>query len=198
MIIDYKQLNESMMSCLQFKNQSVFEHGVDVNDRFNRLKNYILDNKVLLSDWKLPSWINESIVFDAAKSCDDFIITYYQIYHDCGKPLCLEIDEFGRQHFPCHADVSKKRWLECSDGSEDALKVAELIGMDMDAHLLRASGVSEFASRPQAAILLLTALCEIHSNAEMFGGINSVGFKIKFKHLEKFGKRIITAIKNVI
>jgi hypothetical protein len=43
---------------------------------------------------------------------------------------------------------------------------------------------------------LLTGLCEIHSNARMFGGIESTGFKIKWKHLDKMGKRIIERIRS--
>ena len=65
--------------------------------------------------------------------------------------------------------------------------------MDMDIHLLKADGIEEFASRPEAATLLLTSLAEIHSNAAMFGGIDSTSFKIKWKHINKRGKKIIEA-----
>jgi hypothetical protein len=38
-------------------------------------------------------------------------------------------------------------------------------------------------------------LCEIHANADMFGGINSTSFKIKFKQINKRGKAIINFLK---
>ena len=62
--------------------------------------------------------------------------------------------------------------------------------MDMDIHLLKAVGVEEFASRPEAATLLLTGLAEVHSNAAMFGGISSTSFKIKWKQIDRRGKAI--------
>lgn len=39
--------------------------------------------------------------------------------------------------------------------------------------------------------LLVTALAELHSNAAMFGGIESTSFKIKWKKLDKLGKKLI-------
>lgn len=66
--------------------------------------------------------------------------------------------------------------------------------MDMDAHLLKADGLAEFASRPQAIPLLLTALAEIHANAAMFGGLDSTSFKIKWKHLNKRGRQVLELI----
>lgn len=42
--------------------------------------------------------------------------------------------------------------------------------------------------------LLVTSLCEIHANADMFGGIESSSFKIKFKQLDRRGNQIIKKI----
>jgi len=67
--------------------------------------------------------------------------------------------------------------------------------MDMDIHTIKADGVEEFASRPEAISLLLTGLSEVHSNASMFGGIESTSFKIKFKQLEKRGKKILALLE---
>lgn len=39
--------------------------------------------------------------------------------------------------------------------------------------------------------LLVTGLAEIHANAEMFGGLNSIGFKIKYKQINQRGKQIL-------
>ncbi len=71
---------------------------------------------------------------------------------------------------------------------------ARLMGMDMDAHLLKADGIQEFADRPEAVTLLLTSLAEVHSNAAMFGGVDSDSFKIKAKHLEKRGRQVVAAM----
>jgi hypothetical protein len=61
----------------------------------------------------------------------------------------------------------------------------------MDIHLLKAGGVEEFAKKPHALTLLLTGLAEVHSNANMFGGIESTSFKIKYKSICQRGKQIL-------
>jgi len=48
---------------------------------------------------------------------------------------------------------------------------------------------------PEAAALLLTAIAEVHSNAEMFGGHDSDSFKAKIKRLDKRGRIAIAAMK---
>jgi len=68
--------------------------------------------------------------------------------------------------------------------------------MDMDIHLLKDVGVNDFAQKEEAATLLLTGLAEIHSNAEMFGGIESTSFKIKWKQINKRGKKISEILKS--
>lgn len=181
-----------MLTCFQFEDMNVLEHGLSIHEWFCDLYDHLVNGKPLQKDWRLPDWIYDPIIpcllldFDTLKT--------YQIYHDCGKPLCRTVDENGKQHFPNHAQMSKQRWLECSDGSEEALAIAELAGMDMDIHLLKSDGIAEFANRKEAISLLLTGLCEIHSNARMFGGIESTGFKIKWKHLDKMGKRILSIL----
>ena len=70
------------------------------------------------------------------------------------------------------------------------------MAMDMDAHLLKSDGVAEFAARPQATALLLTALAEVHSNAAMFGGADSDSFKIKAKHLDRRGGQVMAEIRS--
>jgi hypothetical protein len=42
--------------------------------------------------------------------------------------------------------------------------------------------------------LLVTSLCELHSNASMFGGIESTSFKIKYKQLDKRGNQVLKLI----
>jgi hypothetical protein len=66
--------------------------------------------------------------------------------------------------------------------------------MDMDVHLMKAADITEFIKRPEAITLLITALCEIHSNCAMFGGIESTSFKIKWKHIDKRGRAIFKTL----
>lgn len=126
----------------------------------------------------------------AAKIVHEDDLLQYALFHDCGKPLCRTVDEQGRQHFPNHADVSYQTWI-AAGGSED---IGQLIKMDMDIHCLKADGIEEFSKRPQALYLLLSGLAEIHSNAQMFGGIDSVSFKIKWKQIDKRGSQICKKI----
>lgn len=170
---------------------SVLEHGVSVNQYFNDLRNHVLYGDPLAYQWKLPDWVFAPELWSSLP--DDDIIRLYQIYHDCGKPFCREVDEQGRTHFPCHAEKSKEVWLQYSSDRE----VAELIGMDMDIHLLKDDDCLEFSQRPQAALLLLTGLSEVHSNAAMFGGIDSTSFKIKWKHTNKRGKKIAAQLQSL-
>lgn len=185
-----------MLTCFQFEDMNVLQHGQSIHEWYCDLYDHLFHGKPLKLQWRLPGWLNDAQPIIKEKLLDFDILKTYQIYHDCGKPLCRTVDENGKQHFPNHAAVSKQRWLECSDGSPEALAIAELIGMDMDIHLLKSDGLEEFASRKEAISLLLTGLCEIHSNARMFGGIESTGFKIKWKHLDKMGKRIIERMKS--
>ena len=99
----------------------------------------------------------------------------------------MTIDDEGKRHFPNHAEVSYNTYLQLF-GNE---QVAQLIRMDMDIHLLKSEQIEEFAKRPEAITLLLTGLAEVHSNAAMFGGIESTSFKIKYKQIEKRGKQIL-------
>ena len=68
------------------------------------------------------------------------------------------------------------------------------MGLDMEVHTMKADDLDEFCQRPEAASLLITAMCEIHSNASMFGGIDSTSFKMKWKHLDRRGKQIAKAL----
>ena len=182
-----------MKTCFQFENQSILDHGLSVHEWFKDLYAHLMNGQPLQREWRLPDWIDDPLLRE--KLLDFDTLATYQIYPDCGKPFCRTVDENGKQHFPNHAEVSRQRWLECSDGSPQAQQIARLIAMDMDIHLLKSEGLEEFAQRPEAISLLLTGLCEIHSNALMFGGIESTGFKIKWKHINKMGKRILERIR---
>ncbi len=55
-------------------------------------------------------------------------------------------------------------------------------------HTIKDYEMDTFTKRKDAISLLLTGLSEIHANAEMFGGINSINFKIKYKQINTRGK----------
>ena len=139
-------------------------------------------------DWKLPEWVHNIKLWDEIEDLN--IIKKYQIYHDCGKPYCLQIDDEGRKHFPNHANVSSEIWRELSGSDIES----DLMLHDMDVHLMKSKDVEVFCQLPYAASLLITGLAELHSNASMFGGIESISFKIKWKSINKFGKRITNHI----
>lgn len=174
-----------MMLCEQTAGLSVLEHGESVHDYYLDLSAHILEGRDLRFEWKLPDWLKAPELW--AGRLDEAIIREYQVWHDNGKPFCREVDEDGRVHFPDHAAVSAALWRAVG-GNEQA---ATLMSLDMEAHTLKAEDLEAFCRRPEAATLLITAMCEIHSNAAMFGGIDSTSFKMKWKHLDRRGKQII-------
>lgn len=177
-----------MRTCYQFRGQSVLEHGLSVHRWFLELYAYVKEGRALSEEWRAPTWLNEtSRPLLSARLLPLETLRTYHVYHDCGKPLCLVVDDNGRQHFPEHAKASYEQWLKAGGDVE----VAELILRDMDIHQLKADDVPEFAASPYCASLLLTGLAELHSNAQMFGGTGADSFKMKFKHIERRGKAIV-------
>lgn len=126
------------------------------------------------------------------KLLDDETLKLYTQYHDCGKPLCRTVDENGKVHFPNHAEVSAQVWRE---NFPSIYTVENLIRMDMVVHTMSACDIPEFVKNPEAVSLLFTALAEVHANAELFGGIESTSFKIKWKHIDKRGCAINKLLK---
>lgn len=174
-----------MKECYQFQNQNMLEHGYSVLEWYDDLMRIIRLGREPSKSWRLPDWIDK---IDPADLMDYEKIRDYLIYHDCGKPFCRTVDDEGKQHFYNHAEISANRWLLYSDDEE----IANLIRSDMDIHTLPLSEAEEFGKRPEAITLLLAALCEIHSNCTMFGGISSTSFKIKWKRINQIGKKIFS------
>lgn len=197
-----RQVVRRMEECEQTEGQSVLAHGRAVWAKLSQLLEWIRDpNRGELKGWRLPSWLEEHgerLVADMeAAGITDWMLERYTTLHDCGKPYCLEVDEEGRRHFPNHAEISQSTYLGIVTGGDDGRPVseaertiAELILSDMDVHLLRGEDVEAFAKKELAPALLLTALAEIHANADMFGGTESVGFKSKWKHIDRRGRAI--------
>lgn len=181
-----------MKNCEQTKGMSVLQHGESVKDYLFDLINHLRSGTPLKYDWRLPNWIFENKDLILSSLPDDETSELYTVYHDCGKPFCLTIDDEGRRHFPNHAQVSYDIFKQVFDNPV----AAELILHDMDIHTLKADDVKEFVQNPHAITLLLTGLAEIHSNCQMFGGFSSTSFKIKFKCLNQRGKQIFNQLKN--
>ena len=178
-------LIKSMSECYQTEGVTILEHGLQVAEKFNEL---ISGN---MEEWRLPEWFISNKDWLISNLPSSEVLQQYQVFHDCGKVKCLVVDEDGKRHFPNHAMVSAREWL-IAGGSQE---VANLIERDMDMHLLKPSQASEYKRLDLVPALLLTALSEIHANAQMFGGIESVSFKIKFKQLSKRGNAFIKIIK---
>lgn len=178
-----------MRDCEQTPGMSVLRHGEMVADYFRDLVDHVRDGTPLRHEWRLPDWITDPLLWSDLPDPD--LISEYHLFHDCGKPQALVVGEDGVRRFPNHAAVSRRVWIEA--GGDEA--IGDLIGMDMDVHLLKDEGVAEFSQRPQARVLLLTALSEVHANASMFGGLESTSFKIKRKHVDKRGRAILKAIR---
>jgi hypothetical protein len=178
-----------MLHCEQIPGFSVLAHGESVRQYYCDLRDHVLLGQPLQFQWKLSDWMKDERLW--AKHNDSTTLEEYQIFHDCGKPYCIEVDQDGRKHFLNHATVSESIWRTI--GGSD--KAAVLMGMDMDVHLLKAENLDEFCRREEAADLLITGFCEIHSNALMFGGIESTSFKIKWKHLDRRGRQIVSKLR---
>lgn len=178
-------LEAEMIACEQTAGMSVLRHGELVRDFFRDLRAHLREGTPLMSEWKLPEWIGDARLVE--RLLPDEIVDTYALYHDCGKPSVRTVDAEGRQHFPGHAQASEAKWLEIGGDRQ----VAKLIGMDMDIHTIKDADVEGFAQRPEAATLMMVGLSEIHANASMFGGIDSVSFKMKWKQIDKRGRAIL-------
>ena len=181
-----------MKACPQTESQSVLEHGFSVKNYTMDLLDHLELGSPLRYEWKLPEWIYEEKDHILQNLVGRNTLKTYTIMHDCGKPLCLHLDEEGKRHFPNHAEVSHQTFARFYDDQV----AAQLILHDMDIHTLKSEGVDGFSKSLYAITHLIVGLAEIHSNAKMFGGIDSTSFKIKHKCISKRGKQIINLNKN--
>lgn len=181
-----------MKACEQTRSQSTFQHGLSVKEYTFDLINHLRYGDQLKYSWILPEWLidNKELILNSLP--DDKTLKLYTVFHDCGKWKCLHIDSEGRRHFPNHAEVSYQIFSQVFSNPV----AAQLVRHDMDIHLLKSDGVSDFCQNTYALTLLLTGLSELHSNAQMFGGLDSTSFKIKFKSINQRGKQIINQLKN--
>lgn len=181
-----------MRCCGQTRSQSVLEHGFSVKNYLFDLLNHLEKDTPLRYEWRIPDWVLEHREYILKALPEPCVLKLYTVMHDCGKPVCVEFDEMGNRHFPDHAEVSYRTFTQFYDCPQ----AADLIRHDMDIHLLKADGVDTFVQNPNAIALLITGLAELHSNANMFGGIESTSFKIKWKNIDKRGRQILKTLTN--
>lgn len=188
-----------MRACEQTAGQDVLEHGWSVWCHLSELLAHLGGTHVLdPARWRVPTWLEERRDALRARLPSRWALERYSVLHDCGKPDCLVVDEDGRRHFPGHAEASAATYGRLAADSTmahcgESARIAGLIGADMDVHLLSGDAVASFAQREDAAGLLLSALAEVHSNAALFGGIDSPSFKAKWKHVDRRGRAICRA-----
>lgn len=159
------------------------------------LINHLRKGTKLKYTWKLPDWVLSNKDLILLKLEHDFIVDRYTRYHDVGKPFCLNIDGEGKQHFPNHAAVSEEIYRKYVSKKDTVVR--RLIKYDMDIHCLKSDGVEEFCKRREAITSLIVGLAEIHANADMFGGLDSISFKIKWKHINKRGSQILKIMNKI-
>lgn len=177
-----------MKSTLQTEGMNVLQHGINVWKYTRRL----LDNDI--EGMKIPDWFKENQQYIISNCYNRKIMKQYTIFHDCGKPQTLYYDEFGRRHFPNHAQISEQVWNE----NNGCTIIGTLIGLDMMFHTETAEQIiSRGLSKEILCSLLISSLAELHSNAEMFGGITSESFCIKYKRLNQRAKKIIKTFDKV-
>lgn len=174
---NYIDLISNMKKCYQFKDIDMYEHGLMVNREYTNLISSLNDG--LLSEVFPPDLIE---IFKEKELVDYDIMTKYQILHDCGKPLCKEVDDEGKIHYPNHAKVSFDQ-INKLYPNEEELKF--LVLHDMDFHTLKPKELIEIAESKYGFSLYLTAWSELIANAQMFNGFDAVSFKIKRKQLIK-------------
>lgn len=173
----------------QTENQSVLQHGLSVQRYTFDLLNHLRSGTPLKYQWRLPEWLEPNKEFILNSLTTDYNISLYTKLHDIGKPFCIEYDAEGKRHYPKHAQKSYEVFKENFANPI----VADLILHDMDIHTLKADQVATFTEQPNCITSLVVGLAEMHSNAAMFGGIESDSFKIKNKKITQAGKRIFNS-----
>lgn len=180
-----------MRECIQFRSaageQSVMAHGESVHTHYQELLK-AAQNAGFPTGWRLPKWWKPEVATAlAAAQPEPSLMRNYLVYHDCGKPLVRLLDADGRAHFPDHAEASASLWDDLGGQSDEVW----LMRHDMLLHQGSAEACQAIQGHRLMPGLLFAALAEIHSNAEMFGGVESSSFKMKAKQLDRRGSALM-------
>jgi len=177
---------DKMIDCQQSPSQNILEHGMSVRDSLFGLIRSVKEESILE---ECPEWLKVYGTRLVKDLYDDFVLEKYTLWHDCGKPEVRSCDSVtGEQHFEDHATVSARVFGELYP---ELPLVQNLISLDMVPHTLKHNdllGVGNLCrDRKVAATLLLAGLAATLSNVGMFGGKDTVSYKIKMKRLSKLG-----------
>jgi hypothetical protein len=168
-----------MKNCYQTSGINMLQHGEMVHSEYQALIDS-LENGELTELIPIYSLIkNKLIPIDQLKNP--------QIFHDCGKHICLIVDDSGKRHYPNHAAVSAQQYSLIFPNDQIG---KQLIEMDMLFHTARGEDLVSLCKHPLAPTLYLTAWAEINANCSMFGGKESESYKIKKSRLLKAGKKL--------
>ena len=167
----------AMQNCYQFEGVNMYDHGLMVNKEYF---NIISSLELGFIDEVFPEELYE--IYRNNVLIPFTVMLQYQTLHDCGKPFCREVDQLGRTRYPDHAVVSHSIIRELFPTEID---LQYLVLHDMDFHTLKPKDLVEVANSKYGFSLYLTAWSELIANSQMFGGYDSVSFKIKRKHLIK-------------
>lgn len=169
-----------MKNTPQNDKQSVYDHCISVRDK---LRDLIEGNN--LDSFLLPEWYlkHSKNIISNIPSIEE-LYTYAE-FHDSGKPFCHYKDERGN-HFPNHEAISE----EINNKLFNNKNINWLTRHDMFFHTCSANDIDTIRNNPLAGGLLLASLAAIHANADMFGGIESTSFKIKWKQIDRRGNAL--------
>ncbi len=106
--------------------------------------------------------------------------TCWGMYNNCS--MCGLLAFHRGPCGPCYSD-------------EKIQTIGNLIGLDMIMHTETKDEIlARGLSKQDIFTLLITALAECHANADMFGGMDSTSFKIKWKKIDKLGRQLLAAL----
>ena len=179
MIDSLPKLLKVMKTCYQFENVNMLEHGKMVNVEYFKI---LSGNR----DSDLPVELINLI--KTKELMPKHLMTKYHILHDCGKPLIKCVDSDGKSHYPNHADVSAE---QIKFLFPDEFDLYFLIKNDMEFHTKKTNELVELSKHKLGFALYLTAWAELFANSSMFGGVESVSYKIKRKKLMKHLKLFV-------
>jgi hypothetical protein len=163
----------------QNKSESVYDHCISVRNKLEQL----LDSNT--KGFILPSWYNKNIDKINSSITNKEELYNYAEFHDSGKPFCFIKDEKG-YHFPNHEKISK----EINSKLFNNDNINWLTEHDMFFHTCSANDVDSIKENKLSIPLLISSLAAIHANLDMFGGIDSLSFKIKWKQIDRRGNRL--------
>ena len=171
-----------MESCEQAPGLNMLQHGQQVHNEYLKLNEQLNSNTIKCKELE-AFWQRFKHAIPPSS-----VLEKYHTYHDCGKPLCLEISADGKRRFPNHAKLSAKQYSIIFPADKFT---SILIEHDMDFHTCKGDDLNDLLKNPIAPILYITAWAEINANAQMFGGFDSESYKIKRSRLIQSGKKLL-------